>query len=43
MSVREITEQLNEEGFKTRRGTSYSRPMIAHIIKQQVNEGLLPY
>ena len=43
LSVREITEELNEEGFKTRRGTSYSRPMIAHIIKQQVKEGFLPY
>ena len=42
LSVQEIADRLNEEGFRTRRNTELTRQVLDSYIKRGVKLGTLP-
>jgi hypothetical protein len=43
LSLQEIADRLNEEGFRTRRNTELTRQVLDSYIKRGVKLGTLPY
>ena len=43
LSVQEIADRLNEEGFRTRRNTELTRQVLDSYIKRGIKLGTLPY